>query len=221
MPIAGASLRLDPSGAVYWPDMRTLIVADLHLEKGSAFARRGVFLPPYDTSATLTRLNELCVNYRPEQIIALGDSFHDREGPSRLLPEDRALLDRLNARHAFVWIAGNHDGLNAPSLGGVAMETYPLGPLTFRHDPRGTGAQGEISGHLHPCARIVWRGRSLRRRCFVSDGDRLILPAFGAFTGGLDIFDRAFYGLFAHRATAWLLGERAVHAFALHALRSV
>ena len=210
--IAGAQLQPDPSGALYWPDEATLILADLHLEKGSALARRGIFLPPYDSRATLGRLKRLCERFEPKRVIALGDSFHDPEGPARLPEADRALLTGLTRRHGFVWIAGNHDGVSPASLGGAVTEELSVGPLVFRHLPSAE-ASGEIAGHLHPCASVSVKGRRFRRRCFVGDGTRLILPAFGAFTGGLDLFDQAFAGLFGRAITAFLLGETAVYAF--------
>jgi DNA ligase-associated metallophosphoesterase len=211
--LAGAKLYPDPSGALFWPEEETLIVADLHLEKGSSHARRGVFLPPYDSRATLARLATLCAHYRPARVIALGDSFHDPEGPARLPVEESSLLRRLTAMHAFTWIAGNHDGLSGHAFGGTAADELAFGPLTFRHIPRVCLTDGEIAGHLHPCAVVATRARSLRRPCFAVDEARCILPAFGAFTGGLDITDRAFDGLFGSTLTAFLLGARAVHAF--------
>jgi DNA ligase-associated metallophosphoesterase len=211
--LAGAALLADPSGALYWPDEETLIVADLHLEKGSSHARRGIFLPPYDSRATLTRLAALCAQYRPVRVIALGDSFHDPEGPARLPAEESSLLRRLTAMHAFTWIAGNHDGLGGNVFGGSAEDELKLGPLTFRHIPRAHLHEGEIAGHLHPCATVATRAKVLRRPCFAADGARCVLPAFGAFTGGLDIMDPAFDGLFGEMLTAFLLGARAVHAF--------
>jgi DNA ligase-associated metallophosphoesterase len=211
--LAGAALHPDPSGALYWPAEQTLIVADLHLEKGSCHARRGIFLPPYDSRATLLKLGRLCACYRPARVIALGDSFHDPEGPARLGEADATILRALTLAHEFVWIAGNHDGLSGGILGGIATEAFRLGPLVFRHIPQLRDAAGEVAGHLHPCARIATRARSFRRPCFASDGVRCILPAFGAFTGGLDLDDPAFDGLFGPSLTAFLLGQRTVHAF--------
>jgi len=211
--IAGARLQPDSSGALYWPAEATLILADLHLEKASSHARRGIFLPPYDSRATLARLARLCERFQPKRVVALGDSFHDRDGPARLAPQDRAVIESLAARHGMVWIAGNHDGVSPALLGGIVTEELRVGPLLFRHLPSRGAPQGEIAGHLHPCASVRVKGRHFRRRCFVGDGTRLILPAFGAFTGGLDLFDEAFEGLFAKTITAFLLGEDAVYAF--------
>ncbi|WP_234051089.1 MULTISPECIES: ligase-associated DNA damage response endonuclease PdeM [unclassified Xanthobacter] len=282
--IAGAELLLDPSGAAFWVEERLLVVADMHLEKGSAFARRGQMLPPFDTRDTLDRLERLVARHQPRTLLALGDSLHDRWAAERLDDDARMRIRALAAKVDLVWIAGNHDP--APhDLGGTCIETLALGPLRFRHEPEAescnepeaercnepeaekchepeagernkpdaekrdqpeagecnlsqTGAfyvppaetcgaseagrmilphaasdqpdmmTGEVCGHLHPAARVVVRGRSLRRRCFVSDGTRLILPAFGAFTGGLDVTAPAIAGLFARgRFEVHLLGD--------------
>lgn len=205
--LAGAELLLDPLGAAFWVEERLLVVADLHLEKGSAFARRGQMLPPFDTFETLARLEQAVARHQPRTLIALGDSLHDRWAAERLPQDARARLATLAQGCELVWIAGNHDP--APhDLGGTCLPELARGPLMFRHEPEPDGATGEICGHLHPAARVVVRGRSLRRRCFVSDGARLILPAFGAFTGGLDVDAPAISGLFG--ATGFevhLLGE--------------
>ncbi|WP_454918318.1 ligase-associated DNA damage response endonuclease PdeM [Xanthobacter sediminis] len=205
--LAGTELRLDPWGAALWVEERLLMVADMHLEKGSAYARRGQMLPPFDTRETLGRLELVVARHRPRTLIALGDSLHDRWAGERLDAEARARLRALSSAVDLVWIAGNHDP--APhDLGGACMETLALGPLRFRHAPEADAAAGEVCGHLHPAARVVVRGRSVRRRCFVTDGARLVLPAFGAFTGGLDVTAPAISGLFAQGAfEAHLLGE--------------
>ena len=194
--LAGAEVVLDAGGALFWVEERLLAVADMHLEKGSAFARRGQMLPPYDTVDTLARLAALVDRLAPRTIIALGDSLHDRWAAERLDPPAHEMLRRLAAGREMVWIAGNHDP--APhGLGGTCCESLALGPLLFRHAPEVDAGPGEVCGHLHPVARIARAGRGVRRRCFVTDGRRMVLPAFGAFTGGLNIRDRAFAGLFA------------------------
>ncbi|MCX5580324.1 ligase-associated DNA damage response endonuclease PdeM [Kaistia terrae] len=211
-----ASVRLIPlvEGALWWPDESTLVVADLHLEKGSSFARRGQMLPPYDTIATLKRLAAVMTLLAPARVIALGDSFHDRNGGDRLNGADRATLRAMTASAEWIWIAGNHDPDPPRELGGWATSELSIGPLTFRHEPRPGDQPGEIAGHLHPAARLVGRGRSIRRRCFAGDGKRLILPAFGALAGGLNVLDMAFRPLFDGRAFhAWMLGDT-VHAIA-------
>jgi len=215
-----ASVSLIPlvEGALWWPEERTLIVADLHLEKGSSFARRGQMLPPYDTMATLQRLAAILARLAPSRVIALGDSFHDRNAGDRLNAADRASLRAMTAAAEWIWIAGNHDPDPPRDLGGWATSELSIGPLTFRHEPRPGAQPGEIAGHLHPSARLVGRGRSIRRRCFAADGRRLVLPAFGALAGGLNVLDAAFRPLFEGRAFhAWMLGD-AVHAIAGHRL---
>lgn len=194
--LAGAELLLDPAGAALWVEERLLVVADLHLEKGSAFARRGQMLPPFDTAETLARLARLVALHRPRTVVALGDSLHDRWAGERLPPAARDAIVQLAGDCELIWIAGNHDP--APhDLGGRCVDTLALGPLQLRHEPSPGPAVGEVCGHLHPAARVGVRGASVRRRCFVTDGARLILPAFGAFTGGLDVRAPAIADLFA------------------------
>jgi DNA ligase-associated metallophosphoesterase len=218
--VAGVVLEAFPEGVLWWADEGLLAVADLHFEKGSAFARRGMMLPPYDTGETLARLGRAIDRLAPKVVVALGDSFHDDGGAGRLAPRDRATLAALQSGRDWVWIAGNHDPDGPAALDGVRADTLAIGPLVFRHEPAAALAGGEIAGHLHPCARVVGRGRSVRRRCFVGDGQRLVLPAFGAYTGGLDVLDIAFRGLFAHASfRAFMLGEDRVYPVGRKALR--
>lgn len=213
--VAGVTLVADPAGALYEPRSGALIVADLHLEKGSSFARRGQFLPPYDTATTLGRLARLIETYRPRAVIALGDSFHDRGGPARLCGADRETIALLQRGRDWIWISGNHDPEPPAGLGGEAAPELRLDALTLRHEPSPGAAAGELAGHLHPVAKIAIRGRGLRRRCFATDGARAVLPAFGAYAGGLNVRDAAFAGLFTAGAlTAWMLGEAGVYAIA-------
>ena len=212
--VAGVDLVADPAGSLHWPEQGLLAVADLHLEKGSAFAARGVLLPPYDTAATLGRLAQLIARYAPRVIVALGDSFHDGRGPARLADTDRATLRGLQRGRDWIWIAGNHDPAPPANVGGQFHAMLSLGALNFRHEPA-QGAGGEIAGHLHPIARVARRGRAVSRRCFATDGQRLVMPAFGAFAGGLNVRDRAFAKVFTTLAfTAHMLGERRVYAVA-------
>ena len=211
--LASISLVCDPAGALYWPEQGLLVVSDLHLEKGSSFARRGMLLPPYDTAATLARLTKLIAHYAPRVVVALGDSFHDGGWPSRLAAEDRDSIVALQRGRDWIWITGNHDPEPADGIGGVFKHMLAIGALTFRHLP--TGAPGEIAGHLHPVAKISQRGRSVRRRCFAADATRLVMPAFGEFTGGLNIRDAAFADLFGTLSfTAHMLGPDRLYAFA-------
>ncbi|WP_167529182.1 ligase-associated DNA damage response endonuclease PdeM [Bradyrhizobium macuxiense] len=210
--VADVGFVADFSGALFWEEQRLLVVSDLHLEKGSSFASRGVLLPPYDTVATLSRLAAVIARHDPRQVIALGDSFHDRDAHARLSDADREALAALQMRRNWIWIAGNHDPALPSSLGGVVATEVAIGPIVFRHEP--TGASGEIAGHLHPKARVPTRGRSIERRCFASDGERAVMPAFGAYTGGLSIRDAAFARIFGSPGfMAHVLGDNRVHAF--------
>jgi DNA ligase-associated metallophosphoesterase len=211
--VNGEDLVLDASGALWWPQERTLVAADLHFEKGSFYALSGQLLPPYDTRSTLKRLAALIAHYAPARIIALGDSFHDRQAAGRLDDFERATLGQMAARAEWIWIAGNHDP-SPPAWCGRALEEIAIGALVFRHEPSIFRARGEIAGHLHPCASVTRHGRTLRRRCFASDGARLLLPAFGAYAGGLDIRDRAVRSLFEDAFRAYLLGRARVYAVA-------
>ncbi|MCP3461554.1 ligase-associated DNA damage response endonuclease PdeM [Bradyrhizobium sp. CCGUVB23] len=211
--VAGASFHADLSGALFWDEQRLLVVSDLHLEKGSSFAARGVLLPPYDTVATLSRLAAVIARHDPRIVIALGDSFHDRSAHERLSIEDRDAMTSLQSGRDWIWISGNHDPALPRDLGGTVADEVAIGPIIFRHEP--TGACGEIAGHLHPKARVTARGRSMERRCFASDGMRAVMPAFGAYAGGLSIRDAAFAKVFgARHFTAHLLGDNRVHAIA-------
>ncbi len=216
----GCALELDPRGGLFWPAERLLVVADLHLEKGSAFARRGQMLPPYDTAETLVRLESLVAGLQPRTIVALGDSFHDRWGEERLEPEARTRLQALQHGRTFIWIAGNHDPEPAKDLGGDWAREMRVGPLVLRHEPSPSPCAGEIAGHLHPVAQLTVRGRGIRRRCFATDGERLVLPALGAYAGGLNVRDAAVAGLFADRFEAHLLGADRTFRIASHACRA-
>jgi uncharacterized protein len=205
--LADIAFLADPSGALFCESQATLLVADLHLEKGSSQARRGQLLPPFDTAATLARLAEVIIRYAPRRVIALGDSFHDSGGPARLSADDRANLAALQAGRDWIWLSGNHDPRPPLGCAGVGLDAWQMGRLVLRHLPCAGPTGGEIAGHLHPVARLSARGRVMRRRCFVSDGTRCILPAFGAYAGGLNIRDPAFAPYFAAAsARAYVLG---------------
>lgn len=208
----GASLVADPCGAVFWPERRLLAVADLHLEKGSGFARRGRFLPPYDTAATLGRLREVVERFAPETVVCVGDSFHDAGAASRIAPEDATRIADLARGRDWVWIAGNHDPEPPAHWGGRAVPELVLGPLVFRHAAR-PAASGEVSGHYHPVAALRVRGRRLRARCLADDGRHLILPAFGAYAGGLNVLDPALAPVLGRRFTVHILGRERIFGF--------
>ena len=211
--VAGVSLQPDLSGALFWQEQSLLVVSDLHLEKGSSFAARGVLLPPYDTAATLGRLASLIARHDPKVVIALGDSFHDRTAHERLSAPDREAIEALQARRGWIWISGNHDPALPSDLGGSIASEVAIGGIVFRHEP--TGAIGEIAGHLHPKARVATRARWLERRCFASDGERLVMPAFGAYAGGLSIRDDAFAKIFRNDGfMAHVLGDTRLHIIA-------
>ena len=207
--LAGEMLTPLVSGGLWWEKERVLVVSDLHLEKGSSYAKRGQMLPPYDTSATLEIVAAACRDLEPDIVISLGDSFHDRSAELRLSNEDTARICALTDAYDWVWVEGNHDPDPPAHLGGRAEKTLQIGDLVFRHEP--TGARGEIAGHLHPVAKVRSKsGRSVRRRCFVSDANCLIMPAFGAFTGGLNVLDAAFDPVFPDGFMSFALGSTRV-----------
>lgn len=200
------------SGALYVPAQASLVVADLHLEKGSACARRGRLLPPYDSRATLAALAAAIARYAPRRVVCLGDSFDDAGGTGRLDENDAEALRRLMSGRDWIWIAGNHDP-RPHGLGGASTDTLALGPLLFRHAASEVSAPGEVSGHFHPKASVATTGRRITGRCFAGNGRRLILPAFGAYTGGLDVFDPALAAFLAPDFTVHLIGRTRVHRF--------
>jgi DNA ligase-associated metallophosphoesterase len=217
---AGEVLEALPSGALHWPSRRLLAVADLHLEKGSSYAVNALkLLPRHDTRQTLAVLGALIEALQPETVVCLGDSFHDRQAIERLLKVERAEIERLTRLARFVWIAGNHDPAPPPEgWGRVAVEIADS-PLTFRHEAQFGPADGEVSGHYHPVAALSVRGRGIRRRCFLTDGRRVILPAFGTYAGGLNALDPAIAQLFADDYDALVVGRDAVRRLSWRQLR--
>lgn len=197
----------DLSGALWLPEERTLVVADLHLEKGSAYASRGVFLPPYDSAATLSALTAAVLRHRPRRVIALGDSFHDEPGQARLAEGCRSALRGLQQGRDWLWITGNHDRSILPRLGGDSAAAAEIAGVQLRHEPSACPEAPEIAGHLHPVAKLRLRGRALRRRCFALSPLRCIMPAMGAYAGGLNLRDRAFAPLFGQGLSAHMLGD--------------
>jgi DNA ligase-associated metallophosphoesterase len=197
----------DLSGALWLPEEGTLVVADLHLEKGSAYAARGVMLPPYDSTATLAALAAAIRRHQPARVIALGDSFHDRDAENRLAPEMRAALAALQQGRDWLWITGNHDPAITHAMGGESAAEIVLAGVTLRHEPTTSGGGYEIAGHLHPAAKVRMRGRAIRRRCFALSAQRCVMPAMGAYAGGLNLRDAAFRPLFRAGLSAHLLGD--------------
>ena len=218
MTLNGAELVLDPSGALWWPQQKTLAVADLHFEKGSGLAAAGRLLPPYDTRATIDRLAVVLRRYRPARVIALGDSFHDRKASARMDATDLERLAGLVGEHDWIWLRGNHDPEPPAGLGGAADRELVVEPLIFRHEPVEGAVGGEVCGHFHPKAAVRVRGRRISGRCFVTDGARLVLPAFGAYTGGLDALDSAIAGLFRGAVRVYLIGREAIYLFSAERL---
>ena len=216
----GASVMLRASGGLWLETERTLVVADLHFEKGSHYAARfGQMLPPYDTRETLDRLDREIAALSPARLIFLGDSFHDGQGEARLANDDAGRLAGLARGRELVWVVGNHDEEGPRVLPGEVIDEATIQGLTLRHEPQAGLQPGEVAGHLHPAARVSSGRGSVRRRCFVTDGARLILPAFGAYTGGLNVLDVAFSGLFGGPLLAAALGKQKVHAIGPRSLR--
>ncbi|VAW12750.1 FIG006285: ICC-like protein phosphoesterase [hydrothermal vent metagenome] len=219
--LCGEPMRPDTTGALYWPRRSVLIIADLHFEKGVAMATQGTHLPPYDTPDTLSLIERAVARFAPDTVIALGDSFHRADSHEGLTAVTRNRIKSLTARLEWVWIAGNHDP-NAPKdLGGRAVDEFQLAPFTFRHEPLPGPAPGEIAGHLHPAAKVSVRGRTMRRRCFAADGVRLVMPAMGAYAGGLNVLDPAFAVVFPGQDfRAWMIGHGEVHPIAARKLKA-
>ena len=207
--IHGVDLIADRAGALYWPEERALLVADLHLEKGSSLARSGQLLPPYDTVATLARLSAVAARHSPRRIFFLGDAFHDPFAGERIGAEALAAITTLGAGRDLVWISGNHDPAPPDAVPGARVNEIRQGGLVLRHLPSPRDVAGEIAGHLHPIARVQTRAAVVRRACFISDGTRALLPAFGAYAGGINVREGAIAGLFT-RPQVHVLGERRV-----------
>lgn len=199
---AGELFRPMVCGALYWPAQSALLVADLHLEKASAFARRGWLLPPYDSAETLRLLINALEVTGASRVICLGDSFHDAGGPDRLPEGPRATLRALTGSLDWLWITGNHDDRAGAVLGGRIMSEAHFGPLMLRHQADPDYPAPEVSGHFHPKIAIRLRGRRIVRRCFAASAKKLILPAYGAFTGGLDVADAAIMNAMPGRIVA-------------------
>ncbi|MFN0023147.1 MAG: ligase-associated DNA damage response endonuclease PdeM [Parvularculaceae bacterium] len=210
--VNGEALVLLTAGAMLRPACGTLVVSDLHLEKGSNFAARGVLLPPYDTRTTLRRVATLMKNLKPRRVISLGDAFHDQHAEARMDAGDAEFLSTLTSSADWIWVLGNHDPEPPARFAGAVELAVKIGGLLFRHEPQSPAEAGEVAGHLHPVARVKTQGGAMRRRCFVTDGARLVMPAFGAYAGGLNVLDAAFAPLFAE-FRCHVLGGDGVYPF--------
>ena len=211
--VNGVAAVCDPLGGLFLPESRTLVVSDLHLEKGSAFARRGMMIPPYDTLATLRILEAVVARHDPATVISLGDNFHDRKGSAAMPEIFRQMIAAMARGRDWIWINGNHDPDGAVGLPGASMDELRHAGLVFRHEPSLVDGLGEIAGHLHPSATVRRRERCVRRACFATDGRRLLMPAFGVTTGGLDLRHRAMSGLFEReRLVAHMLGRDRIYS---------
>lgn len=201
--LGGERLVARASGALWWPAQDLICVADLHLGKSERMARRGgTLLPPYETAETLARLQAEVEAVGAKTVVCLGDSFDDTAAGAALGTDDRALLTSLMSGRSWVWVAGNHDPGAAPEV--------RVGGVVFRHAAIFDAEAGEVSGHYHPKVRMLVRGRAISRRCFITDGQRMILPAFGVFTGGLDADSPPLRQLFGDEAMAILAGSPCV-----------
>ena len=211
--INGVAGWCDPLGGLYLPDLSLLVVSDLHLEKGAAFARRGRLLPPYDTIATLKILSSLITRYDPKIVVSLGDNFHDRIGSQHLPLPLRDLIKEMAKSREWIWINGNHDPDGTVDLPGSSSDEMFYGSLVFRHEPKAGVSTGEIAGHLHPAATVRRRDKTVRRPCFATDGTRMLMPAFGVLSGGLDLRHKAMAGLFDHSAlVAHMMGRDRIYS---------
>lgn len=183
----GQFFEVAGDAALYWPTQQALLLSDLHLEKASALASSGQMLPPYDSIATLDAVAALCAQFKPATIISLGDNFHDNGGEGRLATAAAALLTQLACDAEWLWISGNHDRDVSGTWGGRVVDEINIDGITFRHEALAGAVGPEISGHFHPKFRQTLRGRMVSRRCFVKSPRKLIMPAFGSLTGGLDV----------------------------------
>ena len=215
----GVAAWCDPGGALWLPDWDALVVSDLHFEKASHFAEAGYFVPPYDTGRTLDALERMIERRRPALVVSLGDAFHDPRGPARMLLPDRVRLEGLMRDRDWVWIGGNHDPEPIEGLEGESCHRLELGALSLVHEPTDGPAPGEVAGHLHPVARLGRGRRGVRRPCFACDGARMVMPATGAFTGGLNVCAAPFRTLFRRdRLIAHMLGEDRVYSVSAAAI---
>jgi hypothetical protein len=222
--LAGATFQAELNGALLWPDEATLVVADLHLEKGSSYASRSrpQFLPPYDTAATIGRLEQLLARHDPKRVICLGDSTHDLGAAERIDAASAERIAAMTSGRDWIWIAGNHDPKPPSGWGGTVLHEVAIGNVLLRHQAGDAPPEAEtceISGHFHPTASVETRLARVSGRCFALNGRRVVLPAFGAYTGGLNVLDPAIARLFDFAFNVVMLGRRRLFAFSSAALR--
>ncbi len=213
--LGGLAFTPDMSGALFCADEKLLLIADLHLEQGASLARRGLHVPPYDTLATLTMLEQVLANTGARRLVLLGDSFHDAVAHEAVRESDADRLRHITSSIETIWISGNHDPKSHDTLGGTCVDEMLFGSITLRHIPsRLREHELEIAGHLHPGATVVQRGHPIRTKCFIADQRRIILPAFGSYTGALNVLSDAFSGLFDEAKTqAWMISKTTIHCF--------
>ncbi len=217
---AGHEFRIVGERALFWPAQSALLVADLHLEKASWFAARGQLLPPYDSLATLKRVDALIGETGARSVICLGDNFHDNDGPNRMQEEAVGLLRKLTERSRWFWITGNHDAQLPATVGGKVETEMLMDGLILRHRAVPADGRPELSGHYHPKVRVRARQRTLSRPCFVRTASRLIFPAFGALTGGLFVDHPEIVAITGGTGEALLVGHRQLVSFALPSARA-
>tara|TARA_X000000950_G_scaffold79150_3_gene99548 strand:+ start:8742 stop:9449 length:708 start_codon:yes stop_codon:yes gene_type:complete len=208
---AGHGFDLHPSGALFWRDASLLIVGDLHLEKASSYHRSGQFLPPYDTAQTLARLAQVITELTPRRLLFLGDVFHDGAAWTRMAAQDRTAMSDITDAHDTIWVEGNHDQSFVPP-GHNSCPAHEEGGIVFRHIMDEADQRPEISAHYHPAGVVSHRGARLRRPCFVQASMRMVVPAFGVLTGGLDCRDAALAALHGKATRLFLLGADSVFA---------
>ncbi|MEN2494402.1 MAG: hypothetical protein TECD_00300 [Hyphomicrobiaceae bacterium hypho_1] len=214
------SLIADASGALYWPSENLLVISDMHLEKGSSSAAKGMFLPPYDTRDTLLRLANVIKSYKAKTIVSLGDSFHDKLAFNRIRREDLEFLHLIQDGRRWIWINGNHDPEIPSKVGGECFDELQINGLILRHKPSSKKSIYEIAGHMHPSAKISLYGKNIRRPCFIFNRKRLIMPAFGSYTGGLNILDSAFVPLFRDdKFCVWMQGDKDIYPIDINKLQ--
>lgn len=216
----GHALYALTGGAVFWPARHALLVADLHFEKASWFARFGQMLPPYDSLATLADLTALVTATDAREVWCLGDSFHDAQGCERLPDAAQAMLAALTTRTRWTWITGNHDPVILDRCGGTVVEEVEIDGLVLRHEAMPADGRFELSGHFHPKLRLRVRGKHVARRCFIASTTKLILPAFGSLTGGLDAWHRSILTAIGDNGEAWVPVAEKMLRFSLNALPS-